>query len=451
MFKTPYRSLFRVHTIKEAIELDMPKDKTDLFLYLIDTYDVLLSISTASLPSPSRAELTNLRMKFHNCILDNFHKMYTPIPGAVLGWTESMLMYVVMLSVIEIQHMNSPMEMPTKLRDYVKNNKLRMYEDHDMTTWNLDTVCSQLDCISLRWEFLEPCQELDELLEIMWRFAARFILRLHTKDVINVENYQEDVAKQVRVRLTPDGIMVFMSRWFWFNHMIKLRSKWKTIREPVYDCPSLETSNWKQWITHEKRHFVTRRFRDGISDWMWDKLILFGDQEIASHDQLGDEVSAFTCMYARFPAGLVSLWQRILTYKDYEEIIECKAIKDYVHVHMINAHFTSVYNVSFLKYFFIYDKKLHQHINAISKASTPIVLYWYNKFFCYFHGKVYEHPGGTSVGHAFLLWCYILRKECEGRCYDSMDFSQLCEQLMDKKEVVNNDRNVDGFFTLEDD
>ena len=78
-----------------------------------------------------------------------------------------------------------------------------MYEDHDMTTWNLDTVCSQLDCISLRWEFLEPCQELDEFLEIMWRFAARFVLRLHTKDVINVENYQEDVAKQVRVRLTP--------------------------------------------------------------------------------------------------------------------------------------------------------------------------------------------------------------------------------------------------------
>ena len=66
--------------------------------------------------------------------------------------------------------------------------------------------------------------------------------------------------------------------------------------------------------------------------------------------------------------------------------------------------------------------------------------------FCYFHGKVYEHPGGTSVGHAFLMWCYVLRKECEGRCYDSMDFSQVCEQLMDKKEVVNNDRNIDGFF-----
>ena len=71
--------------MKEAIELDMPKDKTDLFLYLIDTYDVLLSVSTAALPSPSRSELTNLRMKLHNYLLDNFHKMYTPIPGAVFG------------------------------------------------------------------------------------------------------------------------------------------------------------------------------------------------------------------------------------------------------------------------------------------------------------------------------------------------------------------------------
>ena len=451
MFKTPYKSLFRIHTMKEAIDLEIPKSNTDLFLYLIDTYDVLLSISSGQLPSPLPTQLVDLREKFASHLLKHYHKMYIPIPGAVLGWTESMLMYVVMLSVIEIQHINSPMELPVVLREWIRENKLRMYEDFDLTTWSLDTVCSQLDCLALRWEYLEPSKNLTDFLEIMWRFAARFILRLHTKDVINVENYQEDIHNQVRVRLTQDGIIAFLSRWYWFNHMLELRARWVIIKNPDFVVPSLEISNWTSWITHEKRHFITRRFRDGIASWMWDKMILFGDQEIAAHDQLGDDVSAFTCMYARFPAGLVSLWQRILTYKTYEEIIECRALKQFAWLHMINSHFSSVYNVGFLKYFFIDEKNFHKHINAITKASTPIIFYWYNKFYVYFHGKVYQHPDGVSVGHAFVLWCFMLRKECNGLCYDSMDFNQVCAQILDKQEVVNNDREVSGFFTLEDD
>jgi len=451
MYKTAYKSLMRVHTVQEAIAYEIPKSPTDLFLYLIDSYDVLLSISTNQLPEPTIEETMKLRLKFSDYILNNYHKMYKPIPGAVIGYTESMLMWLVLLSIIELQHINSPMELSPELLKWCKDNRIRMFEDHDLTTWSLDTVLSQLDSLTLKWEHIEPSDELNQFLEIMWRFAARFTLRMHTKDVINVENYQEEIPKQVRVRLTPDGIMAFMSRFYWFHHMIKIRKKWVTITDNPYHCIPLENSNWTQWITNEKRHFVTRRFRDGIASWMWDKLILFGDQEIASHDQLGDEVSAFTCMYARFPAGMVSLWQRILTYKEYEEIIQCKAIREYAFLHMIQAHFSSIYNVSFLKYFFIHDKIMNRHIGAISKAATPIIFYWYNKFVCYYHGKVYKHPGGYTVGHAFIMWCTILRKECGGKCYDSMDFSTVCEQLLDKAEVVNNDRIIEGFFTLEED
>lgn len=452
MYRTQYKSLYRVHTIEEAIELDVPKNKTDLFLYLIDVYDVLLSIAADQIPKPSTQAIRQLREKFTRHLLQHYHDMYHPIPGALLGWTESMLVWVILLSLVDIQHWGSSMELSPPVVAWVKKHAVRMYEDHDLTTWNLDTVVSQLDCLSLKWHELEPCDELEAFLEIMWRFAARFTLRIHSKDVINLENYTEDVPKLVKVRLTPDGIMLFMSRFYWFHHMINLRNKWQTVSNNlVYTFPSIQDSNWDKWIKNEKRHFVTRRFRDGICEWMWDKLILFGDQEIASHDQLGDEVSAFTCMYARFPAGLVSLWQRILTYKDYEEIIQCKAIKNFAHLHMIQAHFSAIYNVSFLKYFFIYDKIIHKHINAISKASTPLVIYWYNKFVCFFHGKVYEHPEGTNVEHAFIMWCYILRKECQGKCYDSMDFNVVCEQLLDQAEVVNNDRIIEGFFTLEDD
>jgi hypothetical protein len=452
MYRTAYKTLYRVHTVEEALAYDIPKNKTDLFLYLIDVYDVLLSIASNQLTTPSITSIVQMRVKFSTHLLNHYHDMYMPIPGALLGWTESMLLWVIILSVIDMQHWNSTMELSPSVLTWTKKHAIRMFEDPDLTTWNLDTLISQLDCISMKWHELEPCDELEEFLEIMWRFAARFTLRIHSKDVINLENYTEDIAKLVKVRLTPDGIMVFLSRYYWFHHMISLRKKWKTTcNYDVYAFPKMSDTNWDKWILHEKRHFVTRRFRDGICSWMWDKLILFGDQEIASHDQLGDEVSAFTCMYARFPAGLVSLWQRILTYKEYEEIIACEALKNFAHLHMIHAHFSSIYNVSFLKYFFIYDKLIHKHVSAISKASTPLVVYWYNRYVCFFHGKIYKHPEGADMKHAFIMWCYILRKECDGKCYDSMDFNTVCEQILDQAEIVNNDRVVEGFFTLEDD
>ena len=450
MYRTEYQSVYRVHTIDEAIAYDISKNQTDMFLYLIDTYDVLLSIAADQLPLPSTRQMKNLRDKLSSYLLQHYTEMYKPIPGALYGWTESMLMWIVLLSLIDIQHWTSSMKLSHNVRAWAKKHRVRMFEDEDMTTWALDTLIGQLDCLSLRWHTLEPCQELEDFLEIMWRFAARFTLRMHSKDVLNVENYIEEVPKTTKARLSADGIMLFLSRWYWYNHMMRLRAQWPIERYAI-DFPNVADTNIQRFLALEKRHFVTRRFRDGIIEWMWDKLINFGDQEIASHDQLGDEVSAFTCMYARFPAGLVSLWQRILTYEEYEDILKCEAIADFAVLHMIQAHFSSVYNVSFLKLFFIHDKIMHKHADGINKSSTPIIFYWYKKFVCFFHGVVYEHPQGTSIAHAFIMWTYILRTKCGCKCYNSMDFTGLCEQMLDQTAEVNNDRSVDGFFDLEED
>lgn len=451
MYKTTYKSLYRVHTIEEAIDIDIPvENKTDLFLYLIDVYDILLNISTGETFFPSHTILRTLREKLSQCLMTHYHKMYMPIPGVLFGWTESMLLWIVLLTVIELQHQHSTLEINDRLLAWVKTHRLRMFPDKDLTTWNFDTVVSQLNVLSLRWERLDPCEELKDFLEIMWRFAARFCLRLHTKDVLNVEMYQDEVPNMVRVRLTPDGMMLFLSRFYWFNQMIYYRSKWIPTVYHTHTFPSLQDTNWESWIKGEQKHFIARRFRDQITSWMWDKMLLFGDKEIGSHDQLGDDISAFTCMYARFPAGLISLWQKILTYEEPDQILQCNAVKHFVILHMINAHFTSVYNVSFLKLFFLYDKIIYKHEVALERCSAPIILYWYNRFVVFFRGKLYMHQDGQTAAHAFIVWCVLLRNECNGICYDSMDFNTVCEELLDQANVVNNHRVIDGFFTLED-
>ena len=80
---------------------------------------------------PSRLQIQQLRKKFSDHILRYYHKMYSPIPGALLGWTESMLMWVILLSIIDIQHWNSTMELSPKVRAWIKDHAIRMYEDHE--------------------------------------------------------------------------------------------------------------------------------------------------------------------------------------------------------------------------------------------------------------------------------------------------------------------------------
>ena len=51
MYRSNYKSLFRCHTLVECVNysLDFGQSKADLFLYLLDTYDILLSHADGSM------------------------------------------------------------------------------------------------------------------------------------------------------------------------------------------------------------------------------------------------------------------------------------------------------------------------------------------------------------------------------------------------------------------
>ena len=63
MLKTPYKTLYRVHNIDEALNFDIKKTKTDFLLYLTDVYDVLLSVRNRELDMPPTKTLVDLRVK----------------------------------------------------------------------------------------------------------------------------------------------------------------------------------------------------------------------------------------------------------------------------------------------------------------------------------------------------------------------------------------------------
>lgn len=449
MFKTPYKSIYRVHSVEEALQFDIGEAKTDMLLYFVDLYDVLLSVRSGLIDKPSLNHILELRMKCTEYLLEHYHTLYRPIPGVLLGWTTSLLLFVIILHLIHLQYEGTNMYLTNKNKDYIKQNRLRIYTFPDPEEWCFATFISFMDVIAFRWKKLTPNDQLDEILELCWRLCSRFTLSMHSKLVLNVESFRESIkGKSDHARLSEKAMIMCMSRFYWFVSTFNYMRRWKKASS-VY-APSVDSCNWATFIVNEKRHFITRRFRDNILTVLFDKIILYGDKEIASHNQLGEDVSSMTCLYQRAPAGQLNKLQKMITYDEYEDIIKYEPIKDWVHLIMLNQHFVSNFNIKFVSFFFISEERLYKHIKAIERSVVPLVFYRFDGFDCYYEGKIYQHPDGRTIEHAFVLWCYLLRSKCNSRAF-SMDFSPLLSRILDVEEVVDNSRNIDDMFELEDD
>ena len=449
MLKTPYKSLYRVHSVEEALQFDIGESKTDMLLYFVDLYDVLLSIKSGTVDKPSVSEVVELRVKCTEYLLKHYHTLYKPIPGVMLGWTTSMLLFIIILHLITLQYNDSEMYLTEENKMYIKKNRLRVYTFPEPQEWCFGTYVSFMDVIAFRWKELDSCDQLEEILELCWRLAGHFILKIHSKIVLNIESFVETVKnKPDHARLSEKAMIMCMSRFYWFVSTFNHSRRWHFA--PNVRAPKVESSNWDTFILGERRHFITRRFRDGILTCLFDKIILYGDKEVASHNQLGEDVSSMTCLYQMAPAGLLNKLQKMITYDEYEDIIKYDPIKQWIHLIMLNQHFVNVYNVKFLSFFFISEEKMYKHIQAIERSTVPIVFYRFNNFDVFFQGKIYRHPDGTNLEHAFLLWCYMLRTKCNSTVFN-MDFSPLLEKILDQQEEVDNSREIEGMYELEDD
>jgi len=455
MFKTPYKSFYRIQTIDEALEFDLKTDETDMYLYLIDLYDVLLNAALGHEDIPPD-KLLRQRKKVHNFLMVNFHRLYTPIPGRLYGWAHNMLLYVILLTMIEMQYMSEYPIIDDEVHEFCVQNRLRMYEDRDTKTWKMSTFLDMLDVISFRWKYMTPSETLNRLLEIIWRVAAKMTIFMHGLETHDMEDYADPVVIKDQVsnylRANEVGVIAGLARYYWFNQTIFQYNKWPCADlGPLGPVLDVSETNWLQWIDVEKKHIFTRRFRDGVSEFLWNIIINYGDHAIGAHDQLGDEVSNYAVLYMRFPAGLPTSLSRICTYKEYEDMIASNSIREILHIKMIHAHFRSNYDVDFIKVFTVWEPYMHKHIIGIERSTVPLILHRFWKYTVFFRGKIYIHPEGQTVKHAFIMWLTLLKKYCNGMCFNSMDFNPTIESMLEEKKVVNNERDLGGFFDLQDD
>ena len=450
MFKTPYKSLYRIQNITEALRFEIKDDMTDMYLYLIDVYDVLLNAALGKEEIDLR-EIVRQRQKLHDYLLTNYHKLHAPIPGRLYGWTHSMLLYVIILTTVELQYQSEYPEIPEHVHQYCIRHRLRMYDDTNTKTWKLHTYLDMMDVLSLRWRNLDPVGpsgSLQELLEIMWRVSAKMSLFVQSEKVMNMEKYRDPVGKAFRGNALC--LVAGVSRYYWFHQSMSQLTKWREGPLATLAVRKIKDTNWVDWIENEKRHLLTRRFRDNLIESVWPQMLNFGDHALGSHDQLGDKVSIFTAVYQRFPAAVPSKVQKNCTYNDYDDIVKLDSVREILHLKLIHAHFKSMYDINFTKLFTVGERNIYKHISAIRRSTVPVILNMYWKYYVCFRGRLYTNPEGVSVKHAFVLWLSILNKKCKGICFQKFDFNPTIELLFHEKSTVDNKREIGHFIDLED-
>ena len=228
-----------------------------MMLYFVDLYDVILSIRSGEFDRPSLNEIVDLRMKCTEYLLKHYHKLLKPIPGVLLGWTTSMLLFVIILNLIELQYEGGDLYLSEENQRYIKQKRLRVYTDPDPNTWCLGTYVSMMDVIAFQWKTLTPCNSLREVLKML--ASVKMTLNMHSKIILNVESFVESVKnKPDHGRLSEKAMVKSMSMFYWFNSSINYFQRWRP--GPLVRVPNIEDTNWEDFIKGERRHWS----RDGF-------------------------------------------------------------------------------------------------------------------------------------------------------------------------------------------
>lgn len=372
MYKSTYLTV-RVHTSEEAMVVK-PTETVDHILWLIDVYDVKSGCARA----------------VHNLLMSTYHNQQERVPGILPRWTKTMLTWVTLLHCWEWDHTQDT----TNALEWAKCNHLLTTEGK----WSADDVLTMLDAIAMRWKMIHPCDELKTFLNMIWHSCKKWTVHKHRDGCRAFEKSREWYT------LKPVSVMAMLSRYYWFNQTLT-QLEWFPVA--LHTVPK---SYFHNFINKEKRHLKISKFREELSKAVWQRELHWGDAEIATHDQLGDQLSAYSCMYKRRPICLMQKYQHMLTYGTYDEI--CAQFSNILWLQLIRSHFINNYKLDFIKYFVCWEVDQHRHKTALNGTQAPIILERFGSYTVLLNNKVY---GNGPISDIFPLWVHLANNphECQ--------------------------------------
>lgn len=364
MYKSTYLT-HRVHTAEEANQI-VPEDTVDLMLWLIDVYDIKDGCQPA----------------VHKVLMRVYHNEQERVPGILPRWTKSMLVWVTLL------HCQSVSDVVLNTGWARSVNLLPSVNEK----WTAEEMLILLDALAMRWQHMKPCQELYTFLQVVWQRCRHFTLHHFTVG----GSAFESVRDTEWFALKPVSVMAMMSRYYWFNQTLA-QLKWF----PLCVAPPLK-HYFNRFIGKQKRHLKISKFRDKLTKLAWRHELCYGDLEIATHDQLGDILSPYSCLYKRRPICLMQRYQHVLMYGTYDEL--CVRFKNVLWILLVHVYFVNNLQIDFMKFFVCWESDQHKHRAALQSASVPIILERFKSFSVLHNGVVY---GNGDISEIFPLWVHF--------------------------------------------
>ena len=435
MYRSNYKSLFRCHTLVECINygLDAIDNKADLYLYLLDTYDILLSHGDGSMiiVEDDDVPFLSLSKKLEQYIFLHWTELFERIPGTLKGWCEGMFIYICVTMCRWLASKPGCTVIPSETREWMRRHRLRSHASYDTANWTVSDLLNALDILEMKWyEFETVEHHLMIYLDAMEYRASWFVVHTASADVFNIRKRRLKIETG-QFQIHPALIYEFYVRFQGIRRSFAQVVMFDTV--PKLD--NMPECRWDEFVEKENRHLTIRKFRDRIADLTWENLTRLSDNPRVSYECRGSRVSAYQSVAANRPLALLDDLNRVCAYGKPPEVHANQFVTSGLHLQMVHAHFMSTYSVSFKNFFFCSSEKSWKHRRSLITSAVPIILERRRKFGVIHRGLVTLTPNGTFA-EAFQLWLLFVRRDYRGILYGSMDFGRLCRAMFDPPEAA---------------
>jgi len=443
MYRSNYKSLFRCHTLVECLNysLDSGCSKADLFLYLLDMYDILLSHADGSMIFDEDDDMPYLRLaeKLEKYAFQNWHSLFDRIPGQLKGWCEGMFLYVGVCKCRWLASKQGCTVIPSETREWMRQHRLRSHASYDTANWTVGDILNAMDILELKWyEFQTIDQHFMNYLNTLEYRVAWFIAHTAPSDIYDIQKHRLKVGEgqfQIHPALLHDFYVRFTGLRRSFAQSIMFDSQ-----PPLKNMPE---SRWKEFVEKENRHLSIRKFRDRIADLTWENMARLSDNPRVSYACRGSRVSAYQSVASNRPLALLDKLNSVCAYSKPPVVHANAFVIQGLHLQQVHAHFMSTYSVNFKNFFFCSAEKSWKHRQTLMTSAVPIVLERRRRYDVMHRGQVHLVPTGTFA-EAFQLWLLFVRRDYRGILYGSMDFGRLCRMMFDPPEAAQQREISDG-------
>lgn len=427
MYQCSYKSIYRCHTIGEVLAYDMAKIReVDLFLYLLDIYDLLLDDSCLTPEKETYMALNNKLEKF--CFL-NFSKLLSDIPGQMKGFTIGMFLYLI-LSLSRMKANNSTI-IPENTRQWMRTNQVRSHQSYDTTDFAISDILDALDILELNWEkFPQLTSELLTYINALETRCCFFISCFCSENSLNIAKERKKVEEN-RYQISPAHIFEIYIRFIVMKRSFAQYTMFETVPSPQ----TLPENRWDAFLKQENRHLSIRKFRDIVADDVWENMVRLSDRYRASYKVRGSKVSAYQSIAENRPLHVLDSLSHVLAYASPDELHNNKLVTEALHLNLIHAYFQSTFSISFKHYFFCSEQKCWEHLPKLKTITVPIILERRKRYDVLYRSVIHLTPDGT-FHQAFVYWLLLVRQDFNGILYSSMDFNKLCSFVL-SIEVVD--------------